>query len=197
VIHPDTQLLWIGPQIGLGVFATAPIPAGTIVWVQDALDTVLSPDSTLLADPAYKPILEKYAFRDGQGKWIVCWDNAKYVNHCCHCSAMSTGFGFEIAIRDIAPGEELTDEYVLLNLESEVPLVRHHPDCRQAVRVDDLDRYADQWDEQVRRALREFARVPQPLLPYLDGQTYQEVKRFLATGEGYKSVRSLSYTHRR
>ena len=35
MIHPATELRWVGSSIGYGVFATAVIPRGTIVYVKD------------------------------------------------------------------------------------------------------------------------------------------------------------------
>ena len=32
MIHPDTELRFISPEIGFGVFATKLIPQGTITW---------------------------------------------------------------------------------------------------------------------------------------------------------------------
>ena len=44
MIHPDTELRFANPQIGLGVFATRfLIPKGTITWVRDQLDQALPP----------------------------------------------------------------------------------------------------------------------------------------------------------
>jgi hypothetical protein len=38
MLHPDTQLRYLNAEVGYGVFATAAIPRGTIVWVRDCLD---------------------------------------------------------------------------------------------------------------------------------------------------------------
>lgn len=35
MIHPDTELRFINPEIGYGVFATQFIPRGTITWVRE------------------------------------------------------------------------------------------------------------------------------------------------------------------
>lgn len=194
MIHPDTQLKWINAQIGCGVFATAPIPMGTMVYVQDALDIVIGPEDPRLDDPAYKDIIEKYSYIDARGDRIVSWDIAKYVNHCCHCNTISTGYGFEIAIRDIEAGEQLTDEYGIFNVEEPIPVICHHQDCRKQVRPEDMAGYSGQWDSWIRRALRRFQSVSQPLLPYLEVQHHADLMRYLQTGQGYRSIQSLSHT---
>ena len=33
---------------------------------------------------------------------ILCWDNARFVNHSCEPNCLTGGFDFEFAIRDIA-----------------------------------------------------------------------------------------------
>jgi hypothetical protein len=38
MIHPHTCIRYVNPQIGYGVFATAFIPKGTIVYVKDDLE---------------------------------------------------------------------------------------------------------------------------------------------------------------
>ena len=35
MLHPDTEVHFIDPKIGSGIFASRPIPRGTIIWVQD------------------------------------------------------------------------------------------------------------------------------------------------------------------
>lgn len=193
MIHPDTQLKWINAQIGHGVFATAPIPRGTVVYVQDALDIVIGPEDPLLTDPDYQDIIDKYAYIDPRGDRIVSWDIARYVNHCCHCNTISTGYGFEIAIRDIDVGEQLTDEYGVFNFDEPIPVVCHHKDCRKKVLPEDIDTHSEKWDDWIRQALSEFQDVSQPLLRYLDPRTHAEVMDYLRTGRGYKSIQSLSY----
>ena len=41
VLHPSSELRYINPSIGYGVFATRFIPKGTITWVFDELDQVV------------------------------------------------------------------------------------------------------------------------------------------------------------
>ena len=38
MIHPDTKLRHLSPDIGYEVIATCSIPSGTLVWVRDRLD---------------------------------------------------------------------------------------------------------------------------------------------------------------
>lgn len=50
MIHSDTELKFVNPQVGYGVFATALIPQGTIVYVMDSLEISIPADSPLRQD---------------------------------------------------------------------------------------------------------------------------------------------------
>ncbi len=188
MIHPDTKLQWINSQIGYGVFATAFIPMGTVVYVQDPLEIVIQQDSPLLHDPNCLPTIEKYAYFDEAGNRIISWDNAKYVNHCCHSNTLSTGYGFEIAVRDIQEGEEITDEYALFTSEQSFPLACHYPDCRRVLKPEDRLEYGRFWDNQIQTALRHFQAVPQPLAAFISTDILDKVTTFINTGAAYLSV---------
>lgn len=191
MIHPDTCLKYISEEIGYGVFATAFIPKGSITYVKDSLELEISPEAFAAYPEVLQQSVEKYSYIDEHGIRIVSWDFAKYVNHCCHCNTMSTGYGFEIAIRDIQPGEEITDEYGLFNLNEEMYLDCQHPGCRTKVSNQDIDRYYQHWDALVREALYCLPNHDQPLWPLLDEETVGEVTTFLESPHSYKSVRSL------
>ncbi|WP_415035703.1 SET domain-containing protein [Flavobacterium sp.] len=118
MIHPDTEIRFISEQVGYGVVATKLIPKGTITWVQDELDRVYTPEEVQQLSPLMRDYLETYCFTNNRGEKVLCWDYAKYVNHSFVPSCFSTAYDFEIAIRDIQPGEQLTDDYGYLNLEA-------------------------------------------------------------------------------
>ena len=196
MIHPQTRLAWINDEIGYGVFAIALIPKGTIVYVDDALDIQIGPDSPLLSDPRYREWIAKYSTRDARGSRWLSWDIGKYVNHCCHYNCLETAYGFEIAVRDIQAGEEITEDYGLFNLEQDLVLCGHYEDCRRRIHLDDFDRYVTQWDQEIQQALQALQQVPQPLLPYVDRQAYADLMAYLTTGQGYRSVEALRYRDR-
>ncbi len=197
MIHPHTELRFINKSKGRGVFATKPIPKGTLTYVKDDLEIVISPDDSRLTDPRYKDLIETYSFIDRDGSRILSWDHAKYVNHCCQCNTMSTGYGFEIAIRDIATDEEITDEYSMFNFPSDMHLVCDKSPCREVISDRDLEKYHREWDKVVKSALREFSLVDQPLDSYLSDETRHKLDEFLSTGKNYISVIELAYTNSR
>ena len=118
MIHPKTELKFISEQIGYGVVATEFIPAGTITWALDDLDREFTPSKIKKMNSLYQEILETYCYRNNKGNFVLCWDYGRFVNHSFKSNCMSTAYDFEIAIRDIQPGEELTDDYGYLNVSA-------------------------------------------------------------------------------
>ncbi len=193
MIHPNTELRFINGTIGYGVFATAAIPKGTIVYVKDLLEIEISPTAFSRMTEDYRAIVEKFSYRDQHGIRIISWDHAKYVNHRCDCNTISTGYGFEIALRDIEEDEEITDEYGLFNIP--IPMEVHCgcPDCRHVLRPTDIDNYADMWDTWVTGALCRINTVYQPLWKQVDQHTRNRLKAYFAGQQPCPSVRSLKY----
>jgi hypothetical protein len=196
MIHPDTELKFINDEIGYGVFAVRDIKKGTIIYVKDMFDIEITFDDYAALSDSYKKVADKYSYIDENGVRIMSWDNAKYVNHRCECNTMSTGYGFEVAIRDIPAGEEITDEYGLFNIIMEMEVACGCTDCRGVVRFDDLDRHHKSWDERIRDALTHVTAVDQPLWRFLDQDTHYELMSYLNGHTEYKSVLSLKYEHK-
>ena len=192
MIHPSTELRHIDAQLGYGVFATERLPRGTITYVWDPLEVEIRPDDPRLAEPVLREKIERYSYIDAVGTRIVSWDHAKYVNHCCQCNTMSTAYGFEIAIRDIEAGEQITDEYGMFNMPEPMNLSCCRTPCRGQVKAGDLDQLWHAWDKKIMAALDVLELVEQPLWPLVDSVTATQVERYARWGEGYRSVRELS-----
>jgi hypothetical protein len=189
MIHPDTELRHVSDTIGDGVFATAFIPAGTITWARDKLDQTFTTEEADNLPPQYASIIGKYAFTDAAGKLVLCWDHARFVNHSCEANCLTAGDDFEIAIRDIQEGEELTDDYGTLNLDGDFICACRSPRCRGIIRPDDMERYADDWDAKVKQVFRLLRDLPQPLWPFLEDP--EAVERALANLAPYRSIRRI------
>ena len=192
MIHPATELRYISPSIGFGVFATKFIPQGTIVYVQDALEIVLPANHPLLTADIYQPILDKYSTVEKDGSRLLSWDIARYVNHSCQSNALSTGYGFEVATRDIEPGEEITDDYGQFNLPYDMPCSCGHPNCRGSVRPSAFNTLVQQWDTQLNAALARLNNEDQPLWRYLDEETQTAVTDDITSGT-FRSVQTLHH----
>ena len=85
---------------------------------------------------------------------------------------------FEIAVRDLAPGDELTDDYGSLNLACSFDCRCGEQSCRRQIGADDLERFGREWDRQVEDAFRHIRLVPQPLWPLV--KEAREVEDVLA-----------------
>ena len=193
MIHPNTRLQFISAEIGYGVFATADIPEGTIVYVKDSLELVVSPEQYAEHSPEMREVVDKYSYIDENGDRIISWDFAKYVNHCCNCNTISTGYGFEMAIRDIHAGEQITDEYGIFNLDTEMDLVCGSAGCRKRIGPGDFDRYYSDWDAKIRKSVPALFAVDQPLLPFLSPGTRADLEVLGTDTDAYKSVYALKY----
>src|SRR5476651_1407643 len=152
MVHPDTELRFVSPTIGWGVFATRPIPRGTLMWALDELDQRFS-TAEVAAMPVYaRAQLEKYSYRDARGDHVLCWDHARFFNHSCAANCLSVGYDFEMAVRDVAAGEELTDDYGTLNPTEPFPCLCGSRDCRGQVLPADRQRLAERWNGLARDA---------------------------------------------
>jgi hypothetical protein len=158
----------VSPEIGYGVFATRLIPKGTITWVRDRLDQAFTLEAIAQLPEAYHDIVFKYSFIDGHSRFVLCWDHARFVNHSCDPTCLGAGYDFEIAVRDIAAGDELTDDYGTLNLEHGFECRCGSPRCRHVVGPADVMAYAEEWDRVVAGPFRSIRSVPQPLWPFLE-----------------------------
>lgn len=191
-MHPDTQLKWISEKIGFGVVATKPIPKGTITWVQDELDGVFPPQKPEKLNPVTRELLEKYSFRNHKGEHILCWDIAKYVNHSFRSNCLSTAYNFEVAIRDIPEGEELTDDYGYLNLsESFVP--EDEGTARKIVEPDDILKCYRQWDRALNDVFPLIKELHQPLFELLPVRVKTEIEEVASGKKKMLSTKNLYF----
>jgi uncharacterized protein len=182
MIHPDTELRFINEKIGYGVVATKFIPKGTITWALDKLDRIFTPGQISAMDKPYQDIMDKYTYRNPEGNYIFCWDNARFINHSANANCITTAYEFEIAIRDIQPGEELTDDYGYLNLDEPFEVIPEPGTNRNVVYPDDLLRYYSIWDEKLLAAFPKLLSVSQPLFSFLDKKIQDKAKN-IALGE--------------
>jgi hypothetical protein len=162
MIHPKTEIKFINEDIGYGVVAKEFIPKGTITWVLDKFDREFTPNEHENLDPIYKELLEIYAYKNNLGNLVLCWDNARFVNHSFNSNCLTTAYNFELAIRDIHPGEQLTDDYGYLNIDKPFRGINEGTK-RKIVYPDDLLKYHNSWDKKLLNAMQYLSKVRQPL----------------------------------
>ena len=103
------------PIHGMGVFVTAPVGKGTIVWRFDArIDRVFTAAERDALPELNQAFLKTYAILHREtGLWMLCGDDARFFNHADNPTTASLGIGFgdDIAAYNLVPGTELTTDY--------------------------------------------------------------------------------------
>jgi hypothetical protein len=170
MLHPHTELRYVSPEIGYGIFATQDIPKGTMTWVKDELDRAFKKSDVDAMSESNRENLLKYTYRNRNGEYFFCWDLTRYINHSYDPNCLLTAMDFEIAINDIKKGDELTNDYGTFNI-IEAFKCANGPHEREFVRPDDLKRFAEKWDQLIQESIKFQPLVDQPL------------KRFLVSGQ--------------
>lgn len=187
MIHPHTKIGFISDDVGYGVIATQLIPAGTITWALDNFDREFTPNQVQKMDSIYREIVDTYCYRNREGNFVLCWDNGRFVNHSFNSNCLSTAYDFEIAIRDIQPGEQLTDDYGYLNITEPFEGIDEQTE-RKVVYPDDLKNYHKEWDAKLLQVFDKIPKVKQELRPLITEETWQTVK---AIAEDRKEMKSI------
>lgn len=175
MIIASVQVRWISDEKGYGLFATQTIPKGTITFVQDGLDIVIPHEKQDEVSPALMEYVDKYSFEDYLGNRIISWDLGKYMNHDDEANTLTTGYGFEIAIRDIQIGEEVTDDYRIFSTHHDTSM------AAQTKKIEELrpwpGKLINEWNNKVNKALKEVNQVEQPLLRVLGSEVFTKILR--------------------
>lgn len=193
MIHPDTTVKTVSKNIGNGVFATAFIPKGTIIVVRDEFDLCMPRKEFKQLPELVQSAMETYMYHDRNGNLVLSWDHARYMNHSCESNTLMTDYSLEIVIRDILPGDEITTDYGLLNVQEPYELFCGCGNCRGFLRTDDIDCWADTWDRKIMESLLLIKKVPQPLGHMLHQKEKDRLEEMLKTAEKYSSVKNLKY----
>jgi hypothetical protein len=191
VIHPDVEVRFIDDRMGYGLFAHRFIPRGTITWVRDPFDRALGAGEIARLDPFWQAVVDKYSFVDRRGDHVLCWDLARYMNHSCAPSSMCAGWEFEIALRDLGPGDQLTDDYGTLNLGEPFACSCGEAGCRGLILPGDFEAHGARWDALVREAFPSIGAVPQPLMHLVADRA--EVEAAVADPARIRSCRENSF----
>lgn len=106
---------------GLGVFAVEPIARDTEVWrFTPGFDLDLEPKALDALPAQVREWLLVYGYLDPRlQRFILCCDDARFINHSA-APNLRPDFarephGVDLALRDVAPGEELTVDYALVD----------------------------------------------------------------------------------
>ena len=106
---------------GMGLFAAADLPAGSIIWEYvDGVDRRLSATELAAIPEGLRTWLSHYLYLDEAGFYVLCGDNAKYMNHADDPNCDDSGQVYTVTRRAIAAGEELTCDYRLFDEDSKL-----------------------------------------------------------------------------
>jgi len=183
VIHPDTRLVTIDGVVGSGVIATRFIPRGTITWVLDDLDRPFTGSEMNSLPSCYDHLIDRWTFHDGRGHRVLCWDLGRYLNHSCEPNCGGSEFWFEVALRDIEPGEQLTNDYATLYMRPSEGFACRcgAPSCRGAASHELVPLAVAAVQQQLHLALDELGLVAQPLSPLLQMDWLDRARNSVAT----------------
>jgi len=193
MLHPKTELRYVSSEIGYGIFATEDIPCGTITWTKDQLDrTFTQEEVNKLTPPNYENLM-KYTYREKTGLYFFCWDLTRFINHSFEANTMLTSLGFEIALRDIKAGEELTNDYGTLNIIEAFECANGPTKKRENVCPDDLIKFYPEWDLLIEKAITFVDKVSQPLSPFLTAEQNLIIQKVIKNEMALPSIKENYY----
>lgn len=106
---------------GVGLFAAVDLPAGQVIWeFTEGVDWRIPPHDLDRFPEPYRSRLRHYLYRDETGIFVLCGDNAKFMNHedepnCDDSSQLHT-----VTRRAVRAGEELTCDYRQFDLDAKI-----------------------------------------------------------------------------
>ena len=102
---------------GLGIFAVHPISRGTSIWkFTPGFDLDLDPKLLDEQPEHFRKVLLHYGYIDPRlNRYILCCDDYRFANHSdtpnIRADLIADRYGIDVAARDIESGEELTNDY--------------------------------------------------------------------------------------
>lgn len=101
---------------GIGLFSDQFIPKGTVVWEFNlVIDKVISKDELdglkqIVQEDIFKN-LKAHIPRLSQDLFMICGDDAKFINHSDKANLLDVSIYTSVANKDIKKGEEITENY--------------------------------------------------------------------------------------
>lgn len=146
MLHPHIEVR--GSDIeGRGLFATAPIKKGELIWRKEAGEKYYTQAEIAGLSPAERNNFYRYCYQAGPDQFYgtpdgKAGDDADYMNHSCDPNTWFEADGSMTALRDIAAGDEITYDYATSESRPDFVLECRcgSPLCRGMVRGDDLRR---------------------------------------------------------
>jgi uncharacterized protein len=98
---------------GTGLFANEDIKKGDVIWeFNKDVDTVINQSQFDKLSEVAKKYWNTFSyFRNEEGGYVLCTDNARYTNHSDNPNSVMRDKNISIAARDINSGDEITEDY--------------------------------------------------------------------------------------
>lgn len=107
------------PIAGVGLFSAIDLACDSVVWeFTEGVDWRISPSELILFPEPFQSRLRHYLYQEDSGLYVLCGDNAKYMNHSDEPNCDDSGGEFTTVCRPIKAGDELTCDYRLFDRES-------------------------------------------------------------------------------
>jgi len=152
---------------GKGLFAKQFIPIGTITWFKcDKCREFTRQEIDSLSEKRRKFVFW-HAYKTENGNYILPCDEASFTNHSCNANTLDSGKGFDIVVRDIEKGEEVTYDYRFFYDIDMVCKCGEENCCKRVKSVHPIpEKLQSYWNSKIEPALRQIKKVPQPLDKY-------------------------------
>ncbi|MEI6056928.1 MAG: SET domain-containing protein [Lentisphaerota bacterium] len=145
---------------GKGLYTKQFIPKGTIVCFE-------STEYKIVPEKEYNKISKvkkEHIYRRADGAYIAPSDDSKYFNHSCNANVLDSRLGFDIVVRDIKKGEEVTYDYRAFYFK-EMQCNCGARNCCKLITYEHPtpEKLRFLWTKRVDSALRQINKVEQPL----------------------------------
>lgn len=97
---------------GVGLFSPRDLEPGTVIWeFTPGVDWEIPPEDLERFPEPYRSRLRHYLYRDGSGLYVLCGDNAKFMNHEDDPNCDDSDRVHTVVRKAVRAGEELTCDY--------------------------------------------------------------------------------------
>lgn len=106
---------------GMGLFSAGPLAPGVRIWeYTEGVDWRIAPEDFEGFPEPYRSLLGHWAYQEGSGAYVLCQDNAKFMNHHDDPNCTDADERFTVTVRAVAAGEELTCDYREFDIPSRI-----------------------------------------------------------------------------
>jgi SET domain-containing protein len=115
------------PVAGVGLYAATDLPAGTVIWeYTEGVDWRIAPEEFARFPEPYRSRLRHYVYEEDSGVFVLCGDNAKFMNHSDRPNCDDPEGAYTVTNRVVRAGEELTCDYRSFDRDSRMHGMEFH-----------------------------------------------------------------------